>query len=94
MSAGARAADSDVLWFLDADTRLPADAPAALLTACRGGGIWGRFDVRLSGRQRVLRVVERLMNLRSRLAGVATGDQGILVTRPVSSEPGASRTSP
>ena len=38
---------------------------------------WGRFDVRLSGRQPLLRAVETLMNLRSRLTGIATGDQGI-----------------
>jgi hypothetical protein len=42
---------------------------------------WGRFDVRLSGRHPLLRVVETLMNLRSRLTGIATGDQGIFVRR-------------
>ncbi len=81
MNAGARAACGDVLWFLHADTRLPPEAPAALLRACREGATWGRFDVRLSSRQRVLRLVGRLMNLRSRLTGIATGDQGIFVTR-------------
>lgn len=81
MNAGARAASGEVLWFLHADTRLPPGAPAALLAACREGAVWGRFDVRLSGRPRVLRLVERLMNLRSRLTGIATGDQGIFVTR-------------
>jgi rSAM/selenodomain-associated transferase 2 len=81
MNAGARAAAGDVLWFLHADTRLPAGAAAALQNACAAGARWGRFDVRLSGRHLLLRLVERGMNIRSRLTGIATGDQGIFVTR-------------
>lgn len=81
MNAGARVAAGDVLWFLHADTRVPPEAPELLLDACRRGATWGRFDVRLSGRLPVLRLVERAMSLRSRLTGIATGDQGIFVTR-------------
>jgi rSAM/selenodomain-associated transferase 2 len=81
MNEGARAAGGDLLWFLHADSRVPPEAPAAVLEACQRGSAWGRFDVRLSGRLPVLRVVERAMNLRSRLTGIATGDQGIFVTR-------------
>ena len=81
MNAGARVAVGDLLWFLHADTRVPADAAAALQDAWAGGARWGRFDVRLSGRHFLLRLVERGMNIRSRLTGIATGDQGIFVTR-------------
>jgi rSAM/selenodomain-associated transferase 2 len=81
MNAGARAARGAYLWFLHADTRVLPGALAALEDACSGGALWGRFDVRLSGRQPLLRLVERLMNLRSCLTGIATGDQGIFVTR-------------
>jgi len=81
MNAGARAASGAVLWFLHADTRLTSDAPQALLNACQEGAIWGHFDVRLSGSTVLLRMVERAMNLRSRMTGIATGDQGIFVTR-------------
>jgi hypothetical protein len=49
------------------------------LTASGRG--WGRFDVRLSGRHPALRVVERMMGMRSRLTGIATGDQAIFVRR-------------
>jgi hypothetical protein len=42
---------------------------------------WGRFNVRLSGRQPLLRLVASLMNLRSRLTGIATGDQAIFIHR-------------
>ncbi|MCG6966457.1 MAG: TIGR04283 family arsenosugar biosynthesis glycosyltransferase [Chromatiaceae bacterium] len=81
MNAGAHAASGGVLWFLHADTRLVQGAGDAVLQAVADGRAWGRFDVRLSGQQRLLRVVETLMNLRSRISGVATGDQGIFVTR-------------
>jgi rSAM/selenodomain-associated transferase 2 len=80
MNAGARAAGGDVLWFLHADTLVPADADAVLLEALARRA-WGRFDVRLSGTQPLLRVVEALMNLRSRITGIATGDQGLFVRR-------------
>ncbi len=80
MNAGGRAAQGDVLLFLHADTRLPPDADALILNALQARG-WGRFDVRLSGAQLLLRVVETLMNWRSRLTGIATGDQAIFVRR-------------
>jgi len=83
MNAGARTAAGDVLWFLHADSRALPGAQSQLLDACRAGAIWGRFDVRLAGHRPLLRVVERMMNWRSRLTGIATGDQGIFVTRAV-----------
>jgi rSAM/selenodomain-associated transferase 2 len=81
MNAGAAGAGGDLLWFLHADARVPAGAAARLLEAFAAGHRWGRFDVRLSGRQWLLRVIEVLMNLRSRMTGIATGDQGIFVSR-------------
>ena len=81
MNAGARLASGDVLWFLHADGRVPPKAADAVIEACAAGCTWGRFDVRLSGRQALLRIIERLMNLRSCLTGIATGDQGLFVTR-------------
>jgi rSAM/selenodomain-associated transferase 2 len=81
MSAGARTAAGDWLWFLHADTRVPPPALEALVAACRAPTVWGRFDVRLSGPAPALRVIERAMNARSRLTGIATGDQGIFVNR-------------
>jgi len=82
MNAGARQADGDILWFLHADTLPPPDAADLIRAALADPEqCWGRFDVRLSGRHRLLRVVETLMNARSRLTGIATGDQGIFVRR-------------
>lgn len=80
MNAGAAASEGDVLLFLHADSVLPGDAEAAIAHAL-GLSCWGRFDVRLWGRERVFRVIETFMNLRSRLTGIATGDQAIFVER-------------
>jgi glycosyltransferase involved in cell wall biosynthesis len=81
MNAGAARRSADVLLFLHADTRLPPLADVQVLQALAAGACWGRFDVRIEGRPWMLRVVAALMNLRSRLSGIATGDQAIFVTR-------------
>jgi rSAM/selenodomain-associated transferase 2 len=82
MNEGARVATGTVLLFLHADTCLPPDADRLIEAAlARSSHIWGRFDVRLSGDRLVLRIVEFFMNLRSRLTGIATGDQAIFVCR-------------
>lgn len=79
MNAGAAACPADTLLFVHADTRLPADADALVARALGGRFAWGRFDVRIDSRRAALRLVERMMNLRSRLTGIATGDQCMFV---------------
>ena len=82
MNAGAAAVQGDVLLFLHADSQLPPGTVASITDGLRlSGRAWGRFDVRIIGRPRMLRVVASLMNWRSRLTGVATGDQGLFMTR-------------
>lgn len=81
MNAGAQVATGDVLLFLHADTQLPPDAFALIDQAIAAGAQWGRFDVRIEGRHPLLAVVAAMMNLRSRLTGIATGDQAIFCTR-------------
>jgi rSAM/selenodomain-associated transferase 2 len=82
MNAGAAIARGNVLLFLHADTRLPADADRIVLD---GLGTpfwqWGRFDVRIEGSSPLLGVVAELMNWRSLITRVATGDQAMFVTR-------------
>jgi rSAM/selenodomain-associated transferase 2 len=80
MNAGARATRGDILLFLHADTRLPPGADELVREALADGRVWGRFDVRIEG-GRLLGLIAALMNLRSRLTGIATGDQAIFVTR-------------
>lgn len=80
MNAGAAAAKGDALLFLHVDTRLPGNADTLAREAlARSRRVWGRFDVRFTGH--ALRLIAWTMNVRSRLTGIATGDQAMFVTR-------------
>jgi rSAM/selenodomain-associated transferase 2 len=80
MNAGARAAMGDALLFLHADTTLPPGA-LMLISDALAHHAWGRFDVRIAGCSRWLPIVAVLMNIRSRLTGIATGDQALFMRR-------------
>lgn len=82
MNAGAAACSSRVLLFLHADTRLPDDADAVVRRATADHA-WGRFDVRIDSPRLLLRIVGLAMNWRSRVTGIATGDQALFVRREV-----------
>lgn len=77
---GSEAAGGDILLFLHVDTELPEQAADLILDGLSQRQ-WGRFDVRLSGRAWLLRLVETLMNWRSRWSGIATGDQAMFAWR-------------
>lgn len=82
MNAGAAAAQGDILLFLHADTRLPpAAADQIIKQSIASGALWGRFDVEISGKSAWFPVIAAMMNWRSRLTGIATGDQAIFVKR-------------
>jgi rSAM/selenodomain-associated transferase 2 len=84
MNAGAALAGGDVLLFLHADTHLPPGYLTAVARALVDPAVvGGRFDVRLDAEGLIYRAIERLINLRSRLTGVATGDQALFVRRDV-----------
>lgn len=78
---GAEQATAEILLFLHADTRLPDGALELVRQGLRGPRCWGRFDVRIDSGRRLLAVVSRAINLRSRLSGIATGDQALFMTR-------------
>ena len=82
MNAGAARARNAILLFLHADSIPPAGADTLIVNGMhRTRRHWGRFDVRIAGAHPLLRIVELAMNLRSRWTGIATGDQGVFVTR-------------
>ena len=80
MNTGARQATGDALLFLHADTLLPMDAIDNIQQAMTQYD-WGRFDVRLDSRDLLLKIVAMMINKRSRLVSIATGDQAIFIKR-------------
>ena len=80
LAAGVRSAAGEVLWLLHADSRLPLPVGQYLTILRRQSG-WGRFDVRLRPATPLLELVARMMNLRSRLTRICTGDQGMFLHR-------------
>jgi len=84
MNLGADHASGEIIWFLHADSQFSVDeCLAGILSLSEGNLIWGRFDIRLSSEDWRFRVIEKMMNMRSRLTGIATGDQGVFVERKV-----------
>jgi rSAM/selenodomain-associated transferase 2 len=81
MNAGAAIAQGNILLFLHADTQLPENADTLVCSGLtRTGRPWGHFGVRIEG-GRLLWLIARMMNLRSRITEIATGDQAIFISR-------------
>ena len=82
MNTGAAHSNGDILLFLHADTLAPDNIDELIISALNNRHkYWGRFNVKLSGKHWLFRAIETLMNLRSCFSGIATGDQGIFLTR-------------
>lgn len=82
MNAGAAQATGDILWFLHADSVIYENALDKIQFHIQEQNkSWGRFNIKLSGSHFMFRIIEKLINLRSCLSGIATGDQGIFVKR-------------
>ncbi|MCI0509571.1 rSAM/selenodomain-associated transferase 2 [Chromohalobacter marismortui] len=81
MNHGGRESRGDGLVFVHADTRLPGCADRLIDTALKGPTCWGRFDVEIERGFALAGLVGWSMNRRSRLTGIATGDQAIFMAR-------------
>ena len=81
MNAGAAVACGEILLFLHADTSLPKNFVRDLQRFSLSNEAWGRFDVRIDSRNFMFRIIETMMNLRSRMTGICTGDQAIFIKR-------------
>ena len=80
MNLGATYASGDTFLFLHADTLLPPRVDIIFNSFSNEDEFWGRFDVSLSGRHWMFRIIEWLINQRSRHSGIATGDQAIFMS--------------
>ena len=84
MNAGGHVAEGEVLLFLHADTDLPQGCLQLLTDALNDPQVvGGRFDVRLDAEGWPFRMIETLMNVRSRMTKISTGDQAIFVRHAV-----------
>ncbi|HXV69457.1 MAG TPA: TIGR04283 family arsenosugar biosynthesis glycosyltransferase [Nitrospira sp.] len=84
MNEGAKASRGEILLFLHADTHLPSNTRRIIQIALAESGVsGGRFDVRFDPPSIWGSVISRFMNWRSRLSGIATGDQAIFVRRRI-----------
>ncbi len=81
MNAGAMKARGELIFFLHVDTQLPEKFQELIPSIEANAFCWGRFDVKLSGEHILFRLIESMMNLRSRLTGIATGDQVMFVSQ-------------
>jgi rSAM/selenodomain-associated transferase 2 len=79
MNTGAAITSGEVFLFLHADTVLPDNALELITSVPQAKHFWGRFDIRLSSDRIIFRLIETLVNLRSRLSSIATGDQAIFI---------------
>lgn len=80
MNVGANRASGSVLLFLHVDTRLP-QKPEHILALLQRNSPWGYFSLSLSGKKPAFRVIETLINWRSKLSKVATGDQALFFNK-------------
>ncbi len=79
---GVKHSNAPVIWFLHADTLAPENADEVIEAALKQpNATWGRFNVRLDGRHVLFRMIEKMINYRSCITGICTGDQGIFVRR-------------
>jgi rSAM/selenodomain-associated transferase 2 len=84
MNEGAKASCGEILLFLHADTQLPDDAKTIIdMTLADRRMVGGRFDVRFDRPSMWGTIISKMMNWRSRLSGLATGDQALFVRRSI-----------
>ncbi len=84
MNTGAAALQTDIMVFLHADTLLPRTSLAAIAQAMENQRcVGGRFDIQFEEDRGYAWVISRMMNWRSRLTGIATGDQVVFVRKSV-----------
>ena len=89
MNAGAHAASGDILWFLHADTEVPADCIEQILDALADPEIVGGFfRIRIPSKRFVYRLTDAFAHYAGLLLRVRFGDHGFFCRRVVFGEIG------
>ena len=84
MNLGAAAATGEILLFLHADTRLPAGYQKMVEeTLDKPKTVGGAFELALDSPRKSLRLLEKLVNWRSRLLSLPYGDQALFLKAAV-----------
>lgn len=81
LNRGAQMASHPFLLFLHADSRLPEGAAQAVVSALQRGVTFGGFRIRFAERDSKLRMVEKMINLRTAITRAPWGDQGQFIAR-------------
>ena len=81
LNRGARAARSDGLLFLHADTVLPEGAVRSVASVLANGSAGGGFQIRFDSSRPIYRLGSRIVNLRTRWFRSPLGDQAQFVSR-------------
>jgi rSAM/selenodomain-associated transferase 2 len=80
MNTGALAATGEILLFLHADTHLPANFDTLIRQALQDPRtVAGAFELSINANLRGLRIIEKLVNWRSRFFSLPYGDQAIFI---------------
>ena len=79
MNLGAAQATGTTLLFLHADTCLPSPLDQTIQSITDPS--WGRFNVQLNDPHWMYKIIAKMMNWRSCITGIATGDQAMFVKR-------------
>lgn len=79
MNNGAASATGNIFCFLHADTIATENIDSLIISALHSNKLWGRFNIRLNNNKWPFRIIESLINIRSCISGIASGDQGIFI---------------
>ena len=80
LAAGIRHTDKAIICMHHCDTILPADGLTQISNSLNNT-VWGRFGIKIDDYHWSFRIIERLINWRSCLTAIATGDQCIFAQR-------------
>ncbi|MBC8548318.1 MAG: TIGR04283 family arsenosugar biosynthesis glycosyltransferase [Candidatus Brocadiales bacterium] len=95
MNKGAGYASGEILLFLHADCVLPREAFLNVRNAFGSSSfVGGAFKIRLLSDKFLYRIIEKGINLRSKIFKLPYGDQGLFVKRSVFQELGGFREMP